>query len=98
MGAHVTAVRSTKNVDLVRSLGADVIVYYKLESVDTVLGESRRFSKILDPLFPLVPMPFHVEEDTSLHAGSEGRRFKGTCRDAGNEGDQERDWEKVDTA
>ncbi|MFE0254179.1 NAD(P)-dependent alcohol dehydrogenase [Streptomyces sp. NPDC059010] len=44
-GAEVTAVCSTRNVDLVRSLGADRVIDYKLE--DFTRGE-RRYDVVLD--------------------------------------------------
>jgi NADPH:quinone reductase-like Zn-dependent oxidoreductase len=47
MGAHVTAVCSTPNVELVRSLGADVVVDYKKECVDAAAA-SNKFDKIID--------------------------------------------------
>ena len=42
LGAKVTAVTSTRNVDLVRSLGADEVVDYKTTDIAT-LGESQDF-------------------------------------------------------
>jgi NADPH:quinone reductase-like Zn-dependent oxidoreductase len=45
MGAHVTAVCSTRNVDLVRELGADAVVDYTREAI-TGLGD--RYDVILD--------------------------------------------------
>ena len=42
LGARVTAVTSTGNVDLVRSLGADTVVDYKKTDIAT-LGESQDF-------------------------------------------------------
>lgn len=47
MFAHVTAVCSTKNVELVRSLGADVVIDYKKEDVKAVVGGGK-FDKIID--------------------------------------------------
>lgn len=45
MGAHVTGVCSTPNVELVRSLGADEVVDYRKESVDAGPGA---YDKIID--------------------------------------------------
>ena len=48
-GAHVTAVCSTMNVELVRSLGADVVVDYRKESVEaTAKATGTKFDKIID--------------------------------------------------
>ena len=47
MGAHVTGVCSTNNVELVRSLGADVVVDYKVGTVETA-SAGRKYDKILD--------------------------------------------------
>ena len=49
MGAHVTGVCSTQNVEMVRSLGADVVIDYRTESVEAgASAESGRYDKILD--------------------------------------------------
>jgi NADPH:quinone reductase-like Zn-dependent oxidoreductase len=45
LGAHVTGVCSTRNVELVRSLGADEVIDYKQE--DYTVGD-RRFDVIID--------------------------------------------------
>jgi NADPH:quinone reductase-like Zn-dependent oxidoreductase len=45
MGAHVTGVCSTRNIDLVRSLGADAVVDYTQESVTS---RPERYDVILD--------------------------------------------------
>jgi NADPH:quinone reductase-like Zn-dependent oxidoreductase len=45
LGAHVTAVCSTRNVDMVRSLGADVVIDYTKE--DFTRGD-RRYDLMLD--------------------------------------------------
>ena len=45
MGAHVTAVCSTRNAGMVRSLGADVVVDYRKESIDAT---GVTFDKIID--------------------------------------------------
>ena len=47
LGAHVTAVCSTKNVDLVRSLGADVVVDYSKGSIDMIVAGTK-YDKIID--------------------------------------------------
>jgi NADPH:quinone reductase-like Zn-dependent oxidoreductase len=44
-GAEVTAVTSTPNLDLVRSLGADHVLDY---TTTTVIGSGRRYDRILD--------------------------------------------------
>ena len=49
MGAHVTGVCSTQNVEMVRSLGADVVVDYRTESVEAAAKAAGvRYDKILD--------------------------------------------------
>jgi NADPH:quinone reductase-like Zn-dependent oxidoreductase len=45
LGAHVTAVCSTRNVELVRSLGADAVVDYTAEDV---VSSGQRFDVVLD--------------------------------------------------
>jgi NADPH:quinone reductase-like Zn-dependent oxidoreductase len=45
LGAHVTAVCSTRNVELVRSLGADAVVDYTTEDV---VSAGQRFDVVLD--------------------------------------------------
>lgn len=45
LGAHVTAVCSTRNLELVRSLGADAVVDYTSEDA---LAAGRRFDVVLD--------------------------------------------------
>jgi NADPH:quinone reductase-like Zn-dependent oxidoreductase len=45
MGAHVTAVSSTRNVDLVRSLGADAVIDY---TKDDYTKDEQRYDLILD--------------------------------------------------
>ena len=49
MGAHVTGVCSTPNVEMVRSLGADVVLDYRKETVEAATKASgERYDKILD--------------------------------------------------
>ena len=49
MGAHVTGVCSTRNVEMVRSLGADEVVDYKKESVEAAATAAGvLYDKILD--------------------------------------------------
>lgn len=49
MGAHVTGVCSTPNVEMVRSLGADVVVDYRTEDVAAAARAAGvRYDKILD--------------------------------------------------
>ncbi|CCG03600.1 NAD(P)-dependent alcohol dehydrogenase [Blastococcus saxobsidens] len=45
LGAHVTAVCSTRNLDLVRSLGADAVIDYTTEDI---LAAGQRFDVVLD--------------------------------------------------
>ena len=45
LGAHVTAVCSTRNVELVRSLGADAVIDYTTEDL---VAAGRRFDVVLD--------------------------------------------------
>ncbi|MCA2229706.1 NADP-dependent oxidoreductase [Nonomuraea aurantiaca] len=47
LGAHVATTTSTANVDLVKSLGADVVVDYKKHAFETVLHD---YDVVLDPL------------------------------------------------
>ncbi|MEV4682966.1 NADP-dependent oxidoreductase [Streptomyces kurssanovii] len=47
LGAHVATTTSTANVDLVKSLGADVVVDYKKQAFETVLHD---YDVVLDPL------------------------------------------------
>lgn len=47
LGASVATTTSTANVDLVRSLGADVVVDYKKDAFETVLHD---YDVVLDPL------------------------------------------------
>jgi NADPH:quinone reductase-like Zn-dependent oxidoreductase len=48
MGAHVTAVCSTRNVEVVRGLGADRVVDYSSEQVTDVAAIEGRFDVIID--------------------------------------------------
>ena len=49
MGAHVTGVCSTGNVEMVRALGADAVVDYTRESIeDYASSEGISFDKIID--------------------------------------------------
>jgi len=49
MGAHVTGVCSTRNVEMVRALGADVVVDYRKESLESVAAAGlERYDKIID--------------------------------------------------
>jgi NADPH:quinone reductase-like Zn-dependent oxidoreductase len=63
-GAHVAATCSTRNVDLVRSLGADVVVDYTRESVRDVL---RDYDVVLDGAFD---MEEEMLETLRKHAGA----------------------------
>ena len=47
MGAHVTGVCSTQNVELVRSLGANVVIDYKKDKLDAAT-EGGKYDKIID--------------------------------------------------
>ena len=47
MGLHVTTTTSTKNIELVRSLGADDVIDYTVESVD---AKPREFDAVFDTL------------------------------------------------
>jgi NADPH:quinone reductase-like Zn-dependent oxidoreductase len=47
LGAHVATTTSTANVDLVKSLGADVVVDYRKQAFETVLHD---YDLVLDPL------------------------------------------------
>lgn len=47
LGAHVAATTSTANVDLVKRLGADVVVDYKKQAFETVLHD---YDVVLDSL------------------------------------------------
>jgi len=47
-GAHVTGVCSTKNVELVRSLGADDVIDYTRTSIEQRMTKGDKFDLILD--------------------------------------------------
>lgn len=48
MGAHVTGVCSTQNVEMVRSLGADVVVDYRKKKIEDVAADGTKYDKIID--------------------------------------------------
>lgn len=49
MGAHVTATCSTANVELVRSLGADVVIDYRKQSIEEATAAAGvKYDKIID--------------------------------------------------
>lgn len=52
MGAHVTAVTSSRNVDLVRSLGAEAVIDY---TTDDFLTTSTRFDAVIDMVMTRSP-------------------------------------------
>ncbi|MER5834928.1 NADP-dependent oxidoreductase [Streptomyces sp. NPDC002130] len=47
LGAHVATTTSTANIDLVKKLGADVVIDYKKQAFETVLHD---YDLVLDPL------------------------------------------------
>ena len=47
LGAHVATTTSTANIDVVKSLGADVVVDYKTQAFETVLHD---YDVVLDSL------------------------------------------------
>lgn len=48
LGAHVTAICSTQNMDLVKSAGADVVIDYKSENFKTDLTRCEKFDCVMD--------------------------------------------------
>lgn len=63
VGCHVTTSCSTGNVDLCRSLGADVVVDYTKESVlDALKGSGNRFDHVVDNVGKDKQLAWHCHE------------------------------------
>ncbi|CAI7590363.1 unnamed protein product [Penicillium bialowiezense] len=67
MGCHVTTTCSTKNVEFLRGLGADVVIDYSAEDVIAVLKGGEVFDHVIDHIG--APEPLYRESNHFLKAG-----------------------------
>jgi NADPH:quinone reductase-like Zn-dependent oxidoreductase len=67
MGCHVTSTCSTKNVEFVRGLGADVVIDYSVEDVVARLKEGDGFDHVVDHIG--YPAPLYREANYFLKPG-----------------------------
>ncbi|KAJ5322436.1 Polyketide synthase enoylreductase [Penicillium brevicompactum] len=67
MGCHVTTTCSTKNVEFLRGLGADLVIDYSTEDVIAVLKDGEVFDHVVDHIG--APEPLYRESNTFLKPG-----------------------------
>ncbi|CAG8219566.1 unnamed protein product [Penicillium salamii] len=67
LGCHVTTTCSTRNVDFVRGIGADVVIDYSAEDVVAKLKDGETFDHVVDHIG--VPAPLYRESNAFLKPG-----------------------------
>ncbi|CAG8931377.1 unnamed protein product [Penicillium salamii] len=67
LGCHVTTTCSTRNVEFVRGIGADVVIDYSAEDVVAKLKDGEAFDHVIDHIG--VPAPLYRESNAFLKPG-----------------------------